>query len=52
MAGLADSVPGGKLLEDGDLVFRTKTVEEALAPLIEQVQNAHADTHCMQGIAT
>ena len=34
----ADSEPGGKLLKDGDLDFRTKSVEEALAPLIEQVQ--------------
>lgn len=38
MAGPAESVPGGKLLDDGDLVIRTKSVEEALAPLIEQVK--------------
>ena len=38
MAVAADSEPGGKLLKDGDLEFRTKSVEEALAPLIEQVQ--------------
>lgn len=38
MAVAADPEPGGRLLKDGDLEFRTKSVEEALAPLIEQVQ--------------
>lgn len=38
MAVAANSAPSGKLFKDGDLVFRTKSVEEALAPLIEQVR--------------
>lgn len=38
MAVAANYAPSGKLLKDGDLVFRTKSVEEALAPLIEQVR--------------
>lgn len=40
----ADPEPGSRLLKDGDLEFRTKSVEEALAPLIEQVQTFRGDS--------